>query len=148
MRQKSLKQRVCFFNASVILAGLFSPSGGSAKLLKLAKQNQIKGIISEIILDEAVRHANKIGLEKSTVKKLILTIFKSVYPAPQKESVRTSAELVIDEGDAHILASCQETKAEFLVTLDKKHLLILQDKVKSIKILSPKQLLEHLSEQN
>jgi predicted nucleic acid-binding protein len=49
---------------------------------------------------------------------------------------------MIDHGDAHVLASCQEHKAEFLVTLDQKHLLILQDKIKAFKIVSPKHLIE------
>lgn len=134
-----------FFNASVILAGLASPSGGSAKLLKLSKQKQIRGVISEVILDETVRHAEKIGLEKATAQRLILSLFNKIEPPPKQGSVKASAMLVVDEGDAHVLASCRETKAKFLVTLDKKHLLVLQNKVKGVKIISPKQLLEYLS---
>ena len=34
--------------------------------------------------------------------------------------------IVIDDGDAHVLASCEKEKVDFLVTLDKKHLLILK----------------------
>ncbi|OGG31349.1 putative toxin-antitoxin system toxin component, PIN family, partial [Candidatus Gottesmanbacteria bacterium RIFCSPLOWO2_01_FULL_46_9] len=136
MRRKNLKPRV-FFNASVILSGLHSPSGGSGKLLALVKQKQISGIISEIILDEVLRHADKIGLKKTTVEKRILSLFTPVYPAPKHEFVQKYMYIVLDQGDAHVLASSHKTNADFLVTLDKKHLLILQNKMKATNIVSP-----------
>jgi len=40
------------FNASVVLAGLKSPQGGSGELLLWSKQKKIQGLISEAILDE------------------------------------------------------------------------------------------------
>lgn len=140
-----MKTPLVFFNASVILAGLYSPSGGSAKLLKLSKQKLIKGVISEIVFDETVKHASKIRLKKEEVKKLVLTIFSNIYPAPKEKTVNRYKKVVIDYGDAHLLASAKEIKADFLVTLDKKHLLVLQKKIKKIRIVSPKQLIEKLS---
>lgn len=134
-----------FFNASVLLAGLNSPSGGSAKLLKWVKQKKISGIISEIVLDEAIRHAEKIKHQKGEAQKKIVDIFSQVAPPPRLSSVEKFKEVVIDYGDAHILASCYEEKVDYLVTLDKKHLLSLSKKIKSFKIVSPKQLIEKLS---
>ena len=134
-----------FFNASVLLAGLNSPSGGSAKLLKWIKQKKITGIISEIVLDEALQHAEKIKHQKKEMQKKILETFDQVAPPPKLSSVEKFKEVIIDYGDAHILASCQEEKADFLVTLDKKHLLSLSKKIKPFKIVSPKQLIEKLS---
>lgn len=141
MKQKYSKPKV-FFNASVILAGLASPLGGSAKLLKLVKQKRIIGIISEIILDETYRHIGKIRGSKATIEKSVLTLFPSMRSAPNQELVQKFAEIAIDQGDAHVLASTREAGAEFLVTLDKKHLLILQNKIKGIAIVSPGQFLE------
>lgn len=133
------------FNASVILAGLKSPTGGSAKLLQWSRQKRIAGITSEIIIDEATRHAHKIGVEKKWIIKQTLSVFTRIYPAPQNSTVRLYNKIVLDYGDAHVLASCQEAKAKFLVTLDKKHLLILQKKIRQISIVSPGQLIEKLS---
>ncbi len=144
MRRKNLKPRV-FFNASVILAGLASPSGGSGKLLTFVKHKRITGIISEIILDEVLHHAVKIRLKKTMVEKLILTLFTPVFPAPKHEFVQKFIHIVLDQGDAHVLESSHESKSDFLVTLDKKHLLILQNKIKSVNIVSPKELLEWLA---
>lgn len=139
------KTPLVFFNASVILAGSASPSGGSAKLLKWSRQRKIKGVISEIVLDEAIRHAAKIKLTKSEVRRRILATFAFISPAPKQATVERCQSLVIDAGDAHILASCRELKADFLVTLDKKHLLILQPEIKTFRIVSPKQLIQTIS---
>jgi len=144
VRQKSLKPRV-FFNASVVLAGLASPSGGSGKLLAHVKQKQITGVISEIILDEIFRHTKKLGLSKTTVERYLMTLFTPIISAPTLKSVHKYASIVIDQGDSHVLASSRKTHADFLVTLDKKHLLALQHKIKNIRIVSPKELLEWLA---
>lgn len=141
---KKTKTPLVFFNASVILAGLASPEGGSAKLLNWIKEGKIIGIISEIVLDEATRHADKIGLKKEQAERRILEFFNHPSPAPESSTVENFKGVVIDFGDSHLLASCFEGKADFLVSLDKKHLLVLK-KVRKLKIVSPKQLIERLS---
>lgn len=125
-----------FFNASVILAGLKSPSGGSGKILKWGKQRKIKALASEVILDEVLRNVVKVGLSHDQVMDSIKEIF-SVAPAPSAILVKSFHKISLDEGDSHVLASGQDSKADYLVTLDQKHLLILKNKVKKFKIVSP-----------
>jgi len=138
------KAPIVIFNASVVLAGLRAPSGGSGKVLSWAKGGKIKGIISEIVLDEVFRHVAKIGQEEKRALKYLGSIFKKIFPPPQKENVEVYENIVKDLGDAHILASAKEAKANFLVTLDKKHLLVLKNKVKDFEIVTPGQLIEKL----
>lgn len=135
-----------FFNASVVLAGLKSPFGGSAKLLNWCKDKKIQGIISEIIIDEIIRNISKIGLSREVTADLG-SLF-DIKIAPQKEKVEYFKGIVTDFGDAHVLASCTEENVEFLVTLDKKHLLVLKNKVKIFKIVSPGELIEMYNLQN
>lgn len=137
---------VVLFNASVVLAGLKSPSGGSAKLLSWCRKGKITGVISEIILDEIFRNTPKIGLEKEAVELWVKAVFSRIEKAPKKEIVDLYRKIVIDEGDAHLLASCDKVKAKFLATLDKKHLLALQKKIRWVKIVSPGELIEIFSE--
>jgi len=144
--KKNLKTPTVFFNASVIIAGFISVNGGSAKLLKYVKENKIKGIISEIIYDEIMRKSEKTGLSSDEIKQKIFLIFNNIKKAPDKNLVEKFNSIVIDLGDSHVLASSTETKADFLVTLDKKHLLILDKKIKGLKIVSPKQLIEKLND--
>lgn len=130
-----------FFNASVIIAGLASPTGGSAKLLKDVEEKQINGVISEIIVDEVLRHAAKIGKSKSTIEHSVKSIFPNVLAAPARVLVYKYKEEVLDQGDAHVLASCDESESNYLVTLDKKHLLSIAGKIKKFRIVSPGQLI-------
>lgn len=131
-----------FFNASVILAGLGSPTGGSGKLLNWVRKGSIQGVTSEIILDEVMRNRVKLGISVSSVRTLMKLC--AVVPAPKASVVRRFEAVVIDVGDAHVLASAKEQKADFLVTLDQKHLLILQKKIHTFAIVSPKELIDRL----
>lgn len=130
-----------FFNASVVLAGLRSPKGGSGKIISWVKQKKIKGIISEIILDEILRNSSKIGFDKTVLGKIIKDIFQ-IEAAPNKETVNKYGEVVIYFGDAHVLASAEQAKVDYLVSLDQKHILILEDKIKVFKIIMPGELIE------
>lgn len=143
MRKRKIP--IVLFNASVVLAGLKSPFGGSAKLLSWCKNKKIQGLISEVILDEIVRNTSRIGLSREVIKDLG-SLF-DIKIAPQKENVDFFRGIVSDFGDAHVLASCREENADFLVTLDKKHLLVLKNKVKAFKIISPGELIEMYKQQ-
>jgi len=139
---KSLSASRVFFNASVIIAGLKSPSGGSAKLLQQVGKNQIKGIISEIVLDEVVRHADKIGKSQEATENTIVSAGFMITSAPPKAHVHEWSGKVIDPGDAHVLASAIQSKCTYLVTLDKKHILILKRNIKDLKIITPGEFIQ------
>lgn len=132
-----------FFNASVILAGCASPRGGSAKLLAWVKQRKLIGIISEIVYDEAIRNASKLHLGVPMVERVLRSFH--LVPAPSKVAVIRFEGIVVDVGDAHLLASCAELKTKFLVTLDRKHLLVLEGKIRDLSIISPRGLIEKFS---
>lgn len=138
---------IVLFNASVILAGLKSPSGGSAKLLRWNKERKINGLASEIIVDEALRNASRIKFSEEEVYSAINKTFRSICPPPQASLVSKFKAIVIDYGDAHVLASAKEENVDFLVTLDKKHLLVLKNKIKIFKIVSPGELIEMYHQQ-
>ena len=65
--KKQFVQVIVFFNASVIIAGLRSPKGGSAKLLDCAKQKRITAIISNIIVNEVLKHQVKTSRNQSQI---------------------------------------------------------------------------------
>lgn len=125
---------VVLFNASVIIAGMYNPRGGSGKILKWVREKKIIGVASEVILNEVKRH-----VVKSEVDKLFLII-----SPPAEETVRKYNSIVADQGDSHVLASAAELEADYLVSLDKKHILALKDKIKRFTIVSPKELIEKM----
>ncbi len=130
------------FNASVVLSGFASPSGGSGKLLGWIRKGNVQGFVSEIILDEIMRHRAKLSIPATSIR--TLTKLFTVVPAPPVSIVRGFEAVVVDVGDAHVLASAKEYRADFLVTLDKKHLLALRGKIRMFRIVSPKELIERI----
>ncbi len=142
--QKNLRLKV-LFNASVVLSGLKSPKGGSGKLLQFVKSNKIDGKISEVIYDEILKHHQKLGIPKVKVEKESLKLFKKLIYRPEEKLVNFYKKKVTDDGDAHVLATCDQEKIKYLVTLDKKHLLVLKGKIKGLNILTPGELIEFLS---
>lgn len=143
MKQKRLLPRVVF-NASVLLSALHSPNGGSGELLKLIRRKQLRGIVSETILDEALKHANKIPLTREQLQKEIKRYFPVVLLAPQEKTVSRYLGRMLDHGDTHLFATCEESHATHLVSLDKHHILVLQGKIPHLSIVSPAQLLNSL----
>lgn len=132
-----------FFNASIIVAGLRNRQGGSGKIIGWVRKGKIAGFISEIILDEVTKNAVVTGISVHKIVTLLENIF-TITPAPSMAYYEKYKDIVTDLGDTHVIAGADETKCDFLVTLDKKHLLILKDKIKKIKIMSPKELIENL----
>lgn len=132
-----------FFNASVILAGLNSPRGGSAKVITWCKKGKLNGVVSEIIIQEVLRNAHRIDFSEEAVGLHIGKIF-TVVLSPSEDLVNKYTEVVLDAGDAHVLASAKQIKADFLVTLDQKHLLVLKDQIKEFKIVTPGELIDIL----
>ena len=138
------KKPIVFFNASVILAGLNSPKGGSAKILTWAKDKKIKGIISEIVEDEVLKHSKKIGVSKNRASQKINKIFKgNIKPAPKTLSQKFQ-KISIDAGDTHLFESAKNASVDYLVSLDKKHVLGLKARMKKFQIFSPGELIQEL----
>lgn len=141
--KKNPKKNSVFFNASVILSGLHSSTGGSAKLINWSKTGKLVGIISELVFHEVMKHSNEVNKTNSELKKVISEAFL-IVTAPSENKVNDYNNKVPDKDDRHVLASADEINAKFLVTLDKKHLLVLKNKIKKFRIVNTKELIEEL----
>src|SRR3990167_9428501 len=113
---------LAFIDASVILAALGSKSGGSSQVLKLVRKRKIDGVTSQAVVEEVFRNANKIKITESEVSRLISSSSLKVIPAPISEEVEKYLSVTVEK-DAHVVASAIKSKANIIITLDKKHLL-------------------------
>ncbi len=52
-----------FFDTSILLASLRSPSGGSSELLRYAVAGAVSGYLSDDVLEEIARHVHEVGPE-------------------------------------------------------------------------------------
>ena len=131
-----------YFDASVIIAALLSPTGGSALLLEYAKRGKISVITSQTAIDEILDKTDKLNKSIRQINYFIaesgLIIRESIT---QKEIEPYKNQ--VDIKDAHLIAGANLTRSTYLVTLDKKHLLRedIQNKFLPLRIVSPKELL-------
>ncbi len=132
---------LAFIDASVVLAALGSKSGGSSKILKLIREKKLDGIISQAVLEEVSRNASKIKATDIEVSRLISTSSLKVISAPTSEEVEKYLDVTVAK-DAHVVASAIKSKANVVITLDKKHLL--SKRIKGLDILTPGEFLKKI----
>lgn len=134
-----------FVDTSVILAALGSKTGGSSLVLALGKKSKLQLLTSSTVIEELRRNIPKINVPVSTAENLVVKSKIFLIPVPTIEEVEKYEKIA--GKDAHVLASATGSKAEVLITLDKKHLLKkeVKQKVKTIKILTPGELLQRLT---
>lgn len=134
-----------FFDASVIIAAILSPTGGSAKLLGFAKNNKIIPITSQTVIDEVTDHTEKIHKTPEE----IVSYIKASGMLVRERVTQTEIEKlsgVVDSTDAHLVVGARGATCHYLVTLDKKHLLRsdIRKNVAPLRIVNPKELLKKL----
>lgn len=134
-----------FLDASVIIAALLFPTGGSHTLIELGNAGFLHTITSQTVTDEVINNSSKI---KKTQKEIINFFAENAILVRERI---TASEIerfkeVIEFKDAHILAGAVSTRCTYIATLDRKHLLIPQVKryIKPIKVATPKEILEEL----
>lgn len=134
-----------FIDASVIIAGLLSPKGGSSLLFQYIKQGIIVGVTSQTTIDEVVEHTDKIKKGEKEIAEFIVQHNLVVRKRIEKEAIKPYLDLV-DNEDTHLIAGAILTKCDYLVTLDKKHLLRsdIKKKFLPLQIVSPKEVLEEI----
>lgn len=134
-----------YFDASVIIAALLSPSGGSALSISLVQHKLVVGITSQTVIDEVINNSSKIHQPINSIHDFISETSLVVRSRLTEEEISPYVNKVAIK-DAHVLAGAIRSHCDYLVTLDKKHLLIpsLRDTVPELVILSPKELLERV----
>jgi predicted nucleic acid-binding protein len=113
-----------FLDASALFAGVFSSAGGARMLLKLAEGNMIDLLISSQVLAEVEGALRRKAPE--ALGHLALLLDRAgvrVLPNPPLAQVEDWAEVVPYLPDAAVLAAAAIEEVDYLVTLDRAHLL-------------------------
>lgn len=133
--------KTVFVDSSVLFSAVNSPTGGSSKLFTL---KNIKLIASKVVLTETERNVrNKLHdyhLERFFMLAEKLEILKQL---PDTKFIEETKKIIVEK-DSVILAESHKSKADFLVTLDRKHFLTesVAKFLKPQRTLTPKMLIE------
>ena len=113
-----------FLDTNVLIAGLASHTGASAAIRDLGESEELRIVLSRQVLIEADRALlKKFPQLIERYRLFIKNVSPELADDPRRDRVR-AAEAVIDADDAPILAAAKHAQADYLVTLNTKHVLI------------------------
>ena len=129
-----------FLDANVYFAGSASPTGGSALILQLILKGRIEATASRLVLREAERNLRQKRPPKDlkAFHQFLKHAKLRVIPTPP-ETAWKPYEGVIHPKDVPVLAAAVASKATYLITLDRRHVMTkaVSDKAPGLVILIP-----------
>lgn len=130
-----------FLDASVILSGMASPMGGSGYLLQAGSKNKLTLYATPLVIGEVYRHLNKLSLIPQQLESLLDNQTIHLIPNPNSTTISRYQAHTTDPNDAHVLAGAVKAKTDYLISLDKKHILTphVAKHLSPIQVLSPRQ---------
>jgi putative PIN family toxin of toxin-antitoxin system len=136
-----------FLDSNVIFSGLYSAEGAPGIILERLIEGELKGVISQQVLDEVVR-AIKLKLPEAlpALRKLLMSLPLEIRPDPLPEEIAFWTGVIHSE-DASILAAAVAAQPDYLITGD-KHFWENPDlsERSGLRIVAPAQFLECLGE--
>jgi predicted nucleic acid-binding protein len=137
-----------FVDASVLMAACLSSSGASREIILHAIRGNVSLVISELVIKETARNL-------ATKAPKALPAFDQFLNAVSFEFVRPSKQQVLEAAayialkDAPIVAAAKHAQIDFLVSLDRRHLVGLPDiaRKSGLNIVLPGELLEEIRNQ-
>lgn len=110
-----------FVDSSVLFSACYSSTGASREIIRQGISGKIKLVISKHVIEEVERNLKKDAPQTIPIFQEFLNIvaFKIVHPT--KQEVEEAASCV-DLKDAPILAAARNAKADYMVSLDTRHL--------------------------
>jgi len=130
-----------FVDASVLVAAVFSPTGGASALLEMAIRGRIDLLISNDIVEEVKRNVPMLADKFQELLELV----PFNYGTLAIEDVTEVMDYTVAK-DAHVVAAAKKAAVDYLVTFDEKHLLHNNELRRSVKfgMLKPGDLLQVL----
>lgn len=111
-----------FLDASVFVAAAGSPTGGSSLVLAVCRGKRFAAATTQRVLREA-----QLNIRKKLAREALLTFYRELaflnpeLVEPVTEEEASQYEHIVAAKDAHVLAGGIKARAQFLLTLDRKH---------------------------
>jgi predicted nucleic acid-binding protein len=140
-------QKRLFFDASVLFAGCYSPAGASGLLLEASAAGTYQPIVSQLVVSEASR-ALRFKADADALLRLhgfLAHAHLTILGIPSAGEIEPFIPLIASK-DCHVLASAVAGRADYLLTLDRRHFFTsaLREAELSCSILTPGEFLELL----
>lgn len=117
--KRSLK---VFLDSNIFIAAILSSRGGSFRIMQEARVGNVIVFITSFIMDEIARTLYvKYPTCLNHAHELIASTPLLSINNPSSEEIERLEPLISDMQDAPVLAGDLKSKAQFLITLDRKH---------------------------
>ena len=137
-----------FIDASVLIAACYSSSGASREIILQAIRGNASLVISELVIQETERNlANKAPKALPAFHQFLDAVsFEFVRPTKQ-QILQAAAYIALK--DAPIVAAAKRAQVDYLVSLDRRHLVGLPEVAQKsgLRIVLPNQFLEEIRKQ-
>lgn len=138
--------RRVFIDASVLFSASLSPTGASREIIRLSIQSKIALVANQLVMQEVEKNISIKNSEVLEQLRLFRELLAIELVEPTSEEVVAMLPYTALK-DAPHLASAIKAKAHCLVSLDRKHLIDVRNRIESnleLKILLPGELLEEI----
>ncbi|OGL77892.1 hypothetical protein A3J43_02945 [Candidatus Uhrbacteria bacterium RIFCSPHIGHO2_12_FULL_54_23] len=144
MPNTSPEKKRILIDSSVIIAGLLSPSGGSAKVLNACREGGVFCYLSPAIRNEVVRN---LPANQPSLKEQFERYASSCQTAEVKDEELNEFVGIVDEKDIHVIIAARNAGADVIVSLNRKHLLdnMRIRNVIHVRIITPKTLIREIA---
>ncbi len=132
---KITRHTTLFFDASVLVAGAYSQDGGSAFLLEACELGAFTAQSTVLVILEAL-HTLESSFSRRYLDRFrhhLTGIDWKILPVPPADELQKYASFIHPK-DLHVLASALEGRSEFLLTLDRRHILAATEVVQEAKL--------------
>lgn len=134
-----------FVDASVLFAAADSPSGGSREIIRRGLQRELVLVISDFAIEEARRNLTAKRPDAVPALESVLEAVPFTIVDATTRQVRAAAAYT-ELKDAPIVAAAKRARVQYLVSLDRKHLVgnATIEQRSGLRIVLPKTLLTAL----
>ena len=118
------ERTLLFLDASVLVAASRSPNGGSAAVLEVCAGRRFRAALSFKVLLETRRNIQQKFGQAELIRfyQQLAAMEPLMVPPPSADRLKLCAS-VTSEKDAHVLAAALDSRAAYLLTLDRRHFL-------------------------
>lgn len=133
-----------FIDSSVLIAAAISSKGSARDLIMKAFRSELKVVISDLVIEETQRNLANKAPKALPALQLFLEILNPEVVSPIKTLVLKVLK-VIEIKDAPIVAGAISSKADYLISFDRKHILKYRAEIKAnfkVKVVTPDELIK------
>jgi len=138
-----------FFDSSVLFSAAYSTRGHAYDLIRMAIRGELIAVVSSLVLTETRRNLAESAPECLVLLDYILNNVPFELVRPTRREVVAATKYTALK-DAPIAAAARKAKVDFLVTLNRKHLLGKPELARYVRaeIVTPKEAFVRLTRMN